>query len=175
MRLNGDKLQPSIRQSPCTGVTASEMHPGQFPPLPKTPSHHRSFSRSAVNQCAGVTSARPTGQNSRQRWKLQPALFQSLVLTTLMKHMKYSLRCCLMPPKRTVRGFAEPTTSHAGMISMKICFVLTQKQHQVQKEYQQSQNSLPGSTTSAKRGGRKPLSQLTSPTQADEHGRPSTS
>ena len=49
----------------------------------------------------------------------------------------------------------------------------TQKQYHVRKEYQQPQTSSPSSTTSVKRGGRKPLSRLTSPTQADEHGRPS--
>ena len=82
---------------------------------------------------------------------------------------------CRMPPKSTFRGDARPTTSRAETTSVKICCVHTHKQHQERKEYQQPPTSSPGSTTSAKRGGRKPSSQFTSPTQADEHGTPSTS
>ena len=106
------------------------------------------------NQCAGGISARPNGQNSRERWTLRPVPFQSPQLTTLMEHMRCTVGCCLMPPKSTFREDAEPTTSRAGTTSMKIYCVPTQKQHQVRKEHQQSQTSLPGSTTSAKRGGR---------------------
>ena len=128
----------------------------------------------------------PTGGKPVHRWNFRKASWPefereidvtagTLPVTTADNiDDAYTVGCCSMLPKSTFRGVAEPTTSRAGMTSVKICCVHTQKQHQVRKEYQQ-QTSLPGSTTSAKQGGRKPSSQLTSSTQADEHGRPSTS
>ena len=117
----------------------------------------------------------PEGQLARILQREVDVTAGTLPVTTAKNIDKAYCKLLLDVAKKHIPRGCRANTSHAGTTSVKICCVPTQKQYQVRKEYQQPQTSSPGSTTNIKRGGQKWSSQLTSPTQANEHGRPSTS